>query len=140
MYSCSVCLDLIDDETLLFASPPQIKSCDNHDVLLKNMTCQLWKELVIKMMIHDKSYLLPPFGSCKIYLYTGLACNRCLPFCCMQLLDCYAHARHLLATFDIWNFQIQYDIGIWRVLVKLLDIYFSLLSNQGPFANGQKVM
>ena len=39
-------------------TPPQIKSCDNHDVLLKNMTCQLWKELVIKMMIHDKSYLL----------------------------------------------------------------------------------
>ena len=36
-----VCLDLIDDESLLFASPPQIKSCDNHDVLLKNMTCQL---------------------------------------------------------------------------------------------------
>ena len=32
---------------------------------LKNMTCQLWKELVIKMMIHDKSYLLP-FGVAKL--------------------------------------------------------------------------
>ena len=119
---------------------------------LKNMTCQLWKELVIKMMIHDKSYLLYLL---KVAKYTGMALIDASSLDFLETLwgsFMSKPARTFTESvlnfcFDMVTIEFQNLIMWHRNLTCALVLHtfpylwlLLLLSNQRPFANGPKVM